>query len=107
MSIKADVFRHVEKHPYEKLYLKDIIESLGVDEERATTVRNVFSVAVRKNELPGLEIVQRGAAWIYHPAAPTEPTDVSRVDVVGKTKKGSMILEDNDGNIWIARPVEE
>ena len=97
MSIRSDVQHYFEKHPNEKVYLKDLAAHLELEER---PVQSAISHLIRDDY--ELETVARGQCWIYKPNNKAE----KEVNVVGETKKGSLIIE-VDGTLWIARKFEE
>jgi len=97
MSIRADVQHYFEKHPNEKIYLKDLAASIEHEER---PVQSAISHLMRDGY--ELETVARGQCWIYKPNNEASQD----ITVVGKTKKGSLIL-DIDDVLWIARKFEE
>jgi hypothetical protein len=97
MSIRADVQYYFEKHPNEKIYLKDLVDELSLESRQLQSA--VYQLY--KNGLE-LEIVHQGQCWIYKPKdSGNDPTFKVLGEGTDKT-----VLMDSEGNIWIARKVE-
>jgi hypothetical protein len=103
MSIRADIEHFFEKHPHEKHYLKDLAEVLGYDQRQ---VQQAISWMIRHESPGNIEVVIRGTCWIYKPGTNVKAGS-GYMAIVTTTPRGSQILEDDDGNLWIARKFEE
>jgi hypothetical protein len=67
-----------------------------------TQVGNSVSYVIRSGKLPGLKSVQNGHVWLYEPEGNDEP----KWSLVRLTAQGAQaVLEDTDGNLWVAKPV--
>jgi hypothetical protein len=100
MSIRADIQHYFEKHSNEKIYLKDLATTLEVEER---PLQSAISHLIRDGY--ELEIVARGQCWIYKPN--NAKAGSGFMAIITTTPKGSQILEDDDGSLWIARKFEE
>lgn len=99
MSIKSDVMYYFENHPNEKVFLKDLAASLELEEKQTQTA----TYQLYKVDGFPLEVIARGSCWIYKPADTTRGV----MYIIGQTQKGSTILEDDEGTLWIAKRFEE
>jgi len=102
MSIRSDIQYYFEKHPNETIYLKDLTN--GVDFEAKQVQSAVYQL--KRNGL-NLETIHQGQCWKYIPEPVAEDDGKDTMTVVGYTKKGSCILEDSKGALWIAREFDE
>jgi hypothetical protein len=107
MSMRSDFEHYFVTHPNEKVYLKDIhhlIYDGDVTDVQASmrAVQQVASLVIRKDVLPGLEVVHRGQCWIYKPN--NKGSDPTFSLVAEGTVE--IVLRDSKGKFWIARPVE-
>ena len=100
MSIKASLQHYFERNPNEKIYLKDLANSLELPEK---SIQNSVTGMIREGY--ELEVVVRGQCWIYKPTN-NGLVGEQKVKVVGETSKGSLIIEVDDV-LWIARKFEE
>lgn len=100
MSMKSDVMYYFENHPNEKVFLKDLAAHLELEEKQTqTAVYQLYKV----DGFP-VEVIARGSCWIYKPS---EENTRGVMYIIGQTQKGSTILEDDEGTLWIARKFEE
>lgn len=99
MSIRSNINKYFEDHPNEKVYLGDIAGELSLTDQQTQSA--IYQL--RKDGLE-LEVVHQGQCWIYKPVAEAE---TEYMTVLNTTTKGSKILQDSEGTIWIAKKVDD
>lgn len=98
MSIRSDVEHYFEKHSNEKVYLKDL-QTLDYS---ADQLQPAVYWLTRNRE--GYETIHQGQCWIYKPTVAGEEEYMT---ILNTTSKGSKILQDSEGTIWIAKKVDD
>lgn len=103
MAIVSDVMKYFDTHQGIIVYLADLVEALGIDENQARIGVNNLR---HKDDFykTHIETVVRGNAWRFCPNnAPKKKADNRQVfEEIGKTKDGSLILESEEGTLYKA-----
>lgn len=149
MSIRGKVLEHMKRHPSITVSLETLAGTYGFDQRQ---VQQVMSWALRRGDLPGLEVVEKGRVWKYltpsldskrefsvqpnnevdltgvrpnnktfAEAAGVDPNRIGnltkpleadarralmpKLEQIDVTKGGDIVLQDDLGNVWIARRV--
>lgn len=100
MSIRSDLMYYFEHHPNEKVYLGDIAGELQLVDRQAQ--QGIYMLI--KSGYEGIEVVAAGQCWLYKP--PVAQIDKLQMTVIGFTNKGSRLLEDEEGELWVARKLD-
>jgi hypothetical protein len=98
-GLAAGALKHFLDHPGEYVRVEDLAYELGevTDQQAAAAVTYV----IREGKLAGLKAIQRGAVWVYEP----EDNDETKWSLVRVTANGAQaVLEDIEGNLWVAKP---
>lgn len=120
--IRPAIRRYFEEHPGINVWLADLREKL-VALNGKTPSDGGIQHAINTLMGAGLElfVVERGQCWIYRPnmkspnlPEPTNQPVVRRNDILNRrlfelihtTKTGAMILEDEEGETIIVKPVD-
>lgn len=99
--IKPQVIEYFTKRPGETLYVTDLASALGVDK---TQVQQCITNFKLKGEMPDLETLVRGNSWVYKPNH-NKSNDKRLFEELGVTKSGAIVIQDSDGNLWRAEPI--
>lgn len=100
-GIKAKLLEHFTKHPGQTLFLHDMSDEIGVMDGQ---VQASMSYLIRQNFLPGLEVVTRGHSWTYKPNGAKGSRRL--FEELATAKNGDLVLQDSDGSLWRARPLD-
>lgn len=98
-NCKAKVIEYFMKHPGEVLFLQDISGHVGYETRQ---VQSSISHMLRADSLPGLHPMVRGNSWKYVP----EANGKKIFEELATTKTGDLIIQDADGNVWRATPLD-
>jgi len=98
--VRADVLKYIEGGAGEIVYLKDMLNDLGIN--RASTVQ----AAIKKlmETIPQIEVAIPGRAWTWHQngAIAQEDSGKRLFEEIGTSKTGALIIQDADGNLYRA-----
>lgn len=98
-GISAKVLKHILDNPGQYVRVEELAKQFECTELQAA---NSVSYLIREGKLPGLVSIQNGHVWVYEPEGSDEP----KWSLVRKTAQGSQaVLEDPEGNLWVAKPV--
>lgn len=98
-GLAAAALKHFLDHPGTYVRVEDLAYELGEVEQ--VQASNAVSYLIREGKLPGLKAVQKGNVWVYEP----EGDDETKWALVRVTANGAQaVLEDTEGNLWIAKP---
>lgn len=98
-GVAAVALRHVLDNPGVPLRKEQLAKAFGCTELQA---QNAITYLMRNGKAPGLKAVQNGHVWVYEPEGNDEPKWV----LVRLAAQGSQaVLEDPEGNLWVAKPV--
>lgn len=108
--IRPYVRKYFETHPEFKIWRKDLIDYVTKESGTEPTIAGVLHAVNQliKDGQP-IEPVDRGHSWIYHNKKTDDKTkSASRklFELVGETKTGAMILEDEQGSVIVVKPIE-
>lgn len=99
-GLLARASTHFTKHPGDHIDLRDLTAELGAGEAQ---VKACMADIISRNKLPGLEPVVKGNVWVYRPnGKPAKRT----FEEVGQAKGGVLVLQDEEGKLWAAKPLE-
>jgi hypothetical protein len=97
-GITASVIKYFLENPGAHVLVEGLAKQFGVSESQAA---GAVSYIIREGKLPGVRAVQNGNIWIYDQQSGKAP----KWEVVRKTANGSQaVLEDEEGNLWVAKP---
>lgn len=100
--IRADVMSYFDKRAGQTVYLKDIAADIKAEPD---SVQACIAHLIRLDMMP-LDVVIRGQAWAYKPnkvgAKTAEKAGRELMEVIGSTKDGAKVLEDEAGALWKA-----
>lgn len=100
-GITAAVLKYALDNPGTYMRVEDVAHMLEATEQQ---VANAFAYVLREDKLPGLQAVQKGHVWLYEPEGGDDGAE--RWEVVRRTAQGAQaVLEDGEGNLWVAKPV--
>jgi hypothetical protein len=102
-GLAAKLTTHFTQHPGEHLAGPDLAAEFGVNE---ATIKASMAGVIYRNSLPGLATVVRGNVWAYKPNEEPSKSTKRILEEVGQTKGGTLILQDEDGNLYAAKPLE-
>lgn len=95
---------HFTQHPGEHLAVNDLAVLFGVNE---ATIKASMAGVIYRDALPGMATVVRGNVWAYRPNKESSSKTSNRIlEEVGQTKGGTLILQDEEGNLFAAKPLE-
>lgn len=99
-GLLAKATAHFAQHPGEHIALPDLMALLGATEAQ---MKACMADALNRSKLPGLEPVVKGNVWVYKPNG----KPAKRIlEEIGQAKGGALILQDEDGGLWAAKPLE-
>ena len=98
-GISAKVVKYALENPGAYMRVEDLAYEFEATEAQAAAA---VTYVIREGKLPGLKSVQNGHVWVYEPEGNDEP----KWSLVRKTAQGAQaVLEDPEGNLWVAKPV--
>lgn len=129
MSIRSDLLEFVKKIPRQKIHIGTLAGEFGYDHRQ---IQQTMNWLIKHDKLPGLKVHTQGQIWIYKPEGqeyvriagqdfPVEdyskpPGDINPphgwtggmgklplLKAVHKTERGAVVLEDDQGFLWIAQ----
>jgi hypothetical protein len=102
-GISARLLKHFMEYPGQRITVEELSAECGGATH--TQIGNSVSYLIRGGKLPGLKSVQNGHVWVYEPEGDDEPKwSLVHQNPAGKVRQA--ILEDTDGNLWVAKPVD-
>lgn len=102
-GLSAKVTAYFTQHPGEHLAVSDLAALFDVNEG---AIKASMASAVYRNALPGLATVVRGNVWVYKPNEESSKSTKRILEEIGQTKSGTLILQDEEGSLWAAKPLE-
>lgn len=100
---RAPVLRYLEEHAEAKVFLKDIASAVGCTETQAQSA--IYNMRATMKAL-NIEVVIPAHAWIYHQESGAPANTNSKVFELIKTRPdGTLLLEADDGSLYIAREI--
>lgn len=105
-GIRVALMEYFSKRPGEHAYLNDIAKTTGLTTEQVQHNINNLANDHRRGQIDfNVETVTRGQVWMYRPNQkkdePARPT--KRVfEELGKSKKGTIVIQDEEGNLFEA-----
>jgi len=99
-GVLAKVYNAV--HQYEGKQF-DINEIKAMTQLTDSQVRNAVASLISRKGMPIVPLI-RGTVWKYE--VPDGPPSAPLFEQVGMTKNGSVILESESGDLWIAKRVD-
>jgi len=99
MSQQSKVLREFTSHPGEILYKEDIASTTGMTERQV--VNAIWILAQKGHAI--LKVAE--GSWKYDPQA-KELKGKTLFELLARTKTGSVVLQDEDGSIWVAKPAD-
>lgn len=99
-GISAKAIKYALENPGAYMRVEDLAYEFEATEQQ---VANSMTYVIREGKLPGLKSVQNGHVWLYEPEGGDD--GAQRWELVRKTAGGAQaVLEDTDGNLWVAKP---
>lgn len=93
----GEVLRYLEKNVRLNVYAGDIASDLNLTEKQVKSA--VYSLKERKGQ--PIEVVAQGV-WRYDPSAKSVSKTTSTLfELIGQTKQGKVVLQDEDGNLYV------
>lgn len=124
-GIRGALMEYFAKHPNEPVFLKDLVEATGLI---TVQVQGNISNIMRDHRLGyfdfNIERISAGQVWMYKPGTTTPvstPTSEERNEAparndftygkrtfeeLGTTKRGSIVIQDDEGNLYTAVQLE-
>lgn len=111
MNQYTKLLEYFEKNQDRVITIRELTEKFnGV---KKMSLQNSVTYILTHKKLPGLEVISSGNAWRYNnPNGGGTPANV-RANLrlrtfteLGTSKKGDTIIEDDDGNLFYAWPLE-
>lgn len=100
MSIRSDLQYHFEKNPSQKIWKKDLITELDLDDQQVT--QGMYHVA----SLPGYEILERGQCWIFRPEVAVVADTGPLFELVTTLDGNKLLLKADDGQLYVAKKLD-
>jgi len=102
-QIAHEVLRYITSRPGEILYLKDIAEAIEANPKSVQATIN--SLRANQPEVGNvIDVVVRGQAYRFKGYGLSGSS--KSYSEVGRTKKGYIILQDEEGNLYKAQELE-
>lgn len=98
-SYSSAVLEYFTKSPGEILYTSDITKNLNLTKDQVQSAISRF----KNRKGINFEVISAGHAYRYQPGPAEEKKTGNRVfEEIGVTKKGDIIIQDSDGNLYRA-----
>lgn len=103
-GIKTWVLEYMTKRPGEHVYLDDM--SAAASEQGKTFTKRQIQTSIANSintpAFAGVSIIVRGNCWVYRPQ---DAKDKRLFEEVGVSKDGRVVIQDADGNLFIATEI--
>lgn len=101
-GLTAAALKYFLDHPGAYVRVEDLAFELGEGVTQAQAA-NAVAYILREGKLAGLSAIQNGNVWLYEPEG--DPSE-ERWLVVRHLANGKVLLEDGNGEAWIAKAVD-
>jgi hypothetical protein len=103
-GVRATLMEYFTKNVGQYVYINDLTKSTGL---KVDQVQGNINNIIRDHKLGKLDfpitIITRGQIWIYKPSDKrSSTTDKRMFEELGKTKRGTLVLQDEQGNLFEA-----
>lgn len=106
VQIRPDLIDHFRRHPGMPVFTDDLMtlaKRIRPDINRPELL-GIISAIIREGVLPGLACNVRGVKWTYHPVAQHGSDKLYRLH--SETSSGKLILEGDDGKLYVAKELD-
>lgn len=121
-GIRGALMEYFAKHPNEPVFLRDLVAATGLI---TVQVQGNISNIMRDHKLGyldfNIERISAGQVWMYKPSAKSEAVETEKgenpsldystqhkrvFEELGTTKRGSIVIQDDEGNLYKAVELE-
>lgn len=102
---RPQVMKYLVSHSGKPITIDDIMSATDLEKKQVQDQMRVL-----KNEGHNIQVLSKAAVWIYtaEPEKPEESDEIvgSLFTCIGRSKKGFPILQDETGNLYLAKEVD-